>query len=81
MSFSMLLNDLARSNAPRRTDKIPRREYDQWRGMYLFDAIKGLRYGQSFCNHFDVVDNILYYDDRAETAHRYICKKYVKHGK
>lgn len=80
MSFSMLLEDL---NKPVRTtviEKISKRRYNAWRGMYLFDAIKGLSYGQSFCRHFAISDNILKYDDRADSAHRYICKTYVKPG-
>jgi hypothetical protein len=29
---------------------------------YTFDALQNIRYGQSFCNYFDVTDNRIFYD-------------------
>jgi hypothetical protein len=56
---------------------VTKRAYDTWRAGYLFEVIKGIRYGQSFCNYFGIRDNILFYDDRPENCHRYICKHYI----
>ena len=36
--------------------------YEQWRKQYTWDALMNLRYGQSFCNHFGIQDNRLYYE-------------------
>ena len=36
-------------------------DYEQWRHDYIWEALHGIRYGQSFCNHFGVTDNHLYY--------------------
>lgn len=74
MVFSSLIPQPKSSNPIK---KISRRQYELWRSGYLFDAIRGIRYGQSFCNHFGIKDNILFYDDRSENCHRYICKNYV----
>ena len=40
---------------------ITQEDYDQWRRDYIWEALHGVRYGQSFCNHFGIKDNHLYY--------------------
>lgn len=53
--------------------------YLTWQHSYVFDALQGLRYGQSFCNHFDITDNILFYERDRPWADNYIQTYYVKH--
>jgi hypothetical protein len=36
-------------------------EYQQWKRDFVWEALHGMRYGQSFCNHFGINDNHLYY--------------------
>lgn len=36
-------------------------DYEQWKRDYIWEALHGIRYGQSFCNHFGIRDNHLYY--------------------
>jgi hypothetical protein len=36
--------------------------YELWKREYTWDALMNLRYGQSFCNHFGIKDNRLYYE-------------------
>ena len=36
-------------------------DYQQWKHDYIWEALHGMRYGQSFCNHFGIKDNHLYY--------------------
>jgi len=36
-------------------------DYEQWKKDYIWEALHGIRYGQSFCNHFGITDNHLYY--------------------
>jgi hypothetical protein len=53
-------------------------EYEQWRESYTFLALKGQRYGQSFCNTFGITDNNLYYNIGAvDDADAYIRKMYL----
>jgi hypothetical protein len=40
---------------------ITQEDYEQWRRDYIWEALHGIRYGQSFCNHFGITDNHLYY--------------------
>jgi hypothetical protein len=49
-------------------------DYDQWRKDYIWEALHGIRYGQSFCNHFGVTDNLLYYG----SADIQWCDEYIK---
>ena len=53
-------------------------EYEQWRESYTFLALKGQRYGQSFCNTFGIADNNLYYNiGEVADADAYIRKTYL----
>ena len=52
--------------------------YQRWKKEYTFDALKyGYRYGQSFCNAFDLTDHILYYERDHTRADARIKKHYV----
>ena len=54
-------------------------DFELWKRDYTWDALHGIRYGQSFCNHFGIIDNILYYTkfDTIEDCNNYINKTYV----
>jgi hypothetical protein len=52
-------------------------DYQQWRQEAGFDMLRGVRYGQSFCNRFDITDNILFYEQDPEWADVYIRKNYI----
>ena len=60
---------------------IDRDDYEQWRRDFIWEALHGQRYGQSFCNRFGITDNHLYYNDynhgNTEWADDYIRKTYV----
>jgi hypothetical protein len=58
--------------------KITDAEYQHWAAGYLFDGLRNVRYGQSFCNKFNVNDNILFYSNDVTTADQYIRKTYIK---
>jgi hypothetical protein len=52
-------------------------DYQQWCQESVFDVLRGLRYGQSFCNTFDITDNILFYEPNPRWADEYIRKTYI----
>ena len=57
---------------------ITQEDYDQWRRDYIWEALHGIRYGQSFCNHFGITDNHLYYaPGDIAWCDRYIRKIYL----
>jgi hypothetical protein len=72
MVNSINLQSYRRDNTP-----VSRADYEQWRREVVFDALQGLRYGQSFCNRFDITDNILFYERDPECANVYIRQNYV----
>lgn len=63
---------------PQDNQPVARADYEQWRQEFVFDALQGLRYGQSFCNHFDITDNILFYERDPEWADLYIRDHYLQ---
>jgi len=52
--------------------------YELWKQDYIWEALHGIRYGQSFCNHFGITDNHLYYNTGGvDWADQYIRKTYL----
>jgi hypothetical protein len=61
-AFENMTADLLAMDARvERRNSILQAEYDAWRNEFVFDGIRGMRYGQSFCNHFDITDYVLFY--------------------
>jgi hypothetical protein len=73
-----ILEQLERGQDPA-DRKITHQQYRDWQRGYIFDGLRSLRYGQSFCRHFDITDNILFYNILTQAdADQYIRKVYVK---
>jgi hypothetical protein len=60
-TFGNMATNLIRPVSEDRRHFVSQDQYYEWRRLSVFDALKGLRYGQSFCNTFDVTDNLLFY--------------------
>jgi hypothetical protein len=58
--FELLINQTNQQN--QLYQAVSKKDFEQWKVEFSFEALKGLRYGQSFCNHFDITDNLLYYN-------------------
>ena len=57
---------------------ISQEDFDLWQKDVIWDALHGIRYGQSFCNRFGITDNLLYYTTwPPEQLDDYIRKHYV----
>jgi hypothetical protein len=52
--------------------------YEAWRLEFTFDGIRGMRYGQSFCNHFDITDYVLFYKLDWDSADQHIRMIYLE---
>ena len=57
--------------------KISLEQYEIWKKDALFDGLRGLRYGQSFCNSFNIQDNILFFTMNHVDADLYIRRLYI----
>ena len=53
-------------------------EYTQWQELYTWDAIQDQRYGQSFCNHFDITDHRLFYERDWVRCDQMIRREYIE---
>lgn len=53
--------------------------YEKWkRTQAIWDALRGIRFGQSFCNKFKIADNLLYYAFDHARSDQYIRDTYLK---
>lgn len=77
-AMSHIVRDLMQNPNPSKSSRIGRERYEQWARGFVFDGLRNQRYGQSFCNHFKIQDNILFYAGTVEEADRYIQEHYVK---
>ena len=73
-----LVEDHIRAIDSDKNVKVSESEYQSWAAGYLFDGLRNLRYGQSFCNKFNIHDNILYYSTDVTKTDQYIRKRYIR---
>jgi hypothetical protein len=60
-------------------EPISQEDFEVWQKDFLWDALHGLRYGQSFCNRFGISDNLLYYTTwPADQIDEYLKRTYVE---
>jgi hypothetical protein len=67
----------AQAPLPQKQKFVKSEEYATWRRNYLFDALRGMRYGQSFCENYGITDYVLYYMTKQPNADLYIRKYFV----
>ena len=61
--FANMVNDMTTEyHLPTEDNSVSIEDYEQWKREYTWDALVNIRYGQSFCNHFNIQDNRLYYE-------------------
>ena len=78
-AFENMTADLMANHArTERQGSIPETEYNMWQRAFTFEGIKGQRYGQSFCNHFDITDYVLFYKIDWESADQHIRMQYLE---
>lgn len=58
--------------------KITRARFNQWKRTYLFDAVKNIDYGHSFCAAFRITDYILLTTKNIEQCDKHIKKFYIR---
>ena len=76
--FEQLVTFADQSSRINPATTITQEDYEQWRHDYIWEALHGIRYGQSFCNRFGITDNHLYYGTNGlEWSDKYIRKTYL----
>ena len=57
---------------------VSEEKYTEWQDSYILDALRGVRYGDSFCATFGITDYLLRYTFRTpDQADPYIRKQYI----
>jgi hypothetical protein len=75
--LAYLVKEIIRTNEAKPNNKVSLKDYDSWAAGFIFEAMRDQRYGQSFCNKFNIHDYILYYTSTVEEADQYIRKNYI----
>jgi hypothetical protein len=78
LMLNQLLEHMQLASKSNPIKRITEKEYSLWHAAYTFEGLKGIRYGQSFCNHFNITDNILFYTSDHTRCDTYIRKTYLK---
>lgn len=61
-AFASIVEQLSQPTTLGVPNSISLEKYLEWQKTYTWDALYGMGFGQSFCNHFDIIDNRLYYE-------------------
>lgn len=75
---AMVEQHLDHLESPASPHKVSQTAYEQWAAGFVFEAIRDQRYGQSFCNRFNIKDHVLYYQRDLTRADIYIRQHYVQ---
>lgn len=79
--FEQLVSDLTNyphdSGVEFTPNSIPQRDYEQWQKQYTWDALHDLRYGQSFCNHFGITDQRIFFERNWQTCDTVIQREWL----
>jgi hypothetical protein len=61
--FNSMIREILTQQTPKRVSlPVTLDAYNEWKRLYTFQGLKGQRYGQSFCNHFDIQDHRVFFD-------------------
>ena len=78
-AFENMTADLLAMDArAERQNSVTEAAYEDWKREFTFEGIRGARYGQSFCNHFDITDYVLYYKMDWASAYQHIRTVYLE---
>jgi len=78
MSIQSLIDELMLARHGRTAkEELTEESFARWDHAFIFDAMQGQRYGQSFCNYFGITDNILFYERDRDRARAYIKQHYL----
>ena len=75
--FDQMIRSLT-ADAAEEIKTVSLEEYEQWQELYTWDAIQDQRYGQSFCNHFDITDHRLFYERDWVRCDQMIRREYIR---
>jgi hypothetical protein len=75
--FDQMISSLT-AEPTKEIEPITLEQYQHWKDHYVWDAIQDQRYGQSFCNHFNITDHRLFYERDWVRCDALIRREYIK---
>ena len=76
-SFNMIAGVLGRINDAH-PKTISKQDYELFRKEYIFDQLKGMRYGKAFCERFQIDDPVISRLIDTDLAEELIEVNYIK---
>ncbi len=76
MSFQHMIEQCCNSDTANKI-VISTKQYQSWQQHATMDALRGTRYGQSFCHHFGIHDARLWHDWDWRRCDRLIKREYI----
>lgn len=58
--------------------KVSKKEYEEFKHYYLFEALRDIKYGRAFCEYFGLSDFVLSYSKDCNFCQEMIEKYYVE---
>lgn len=59
--------------------KVKSTQYEEWKKQWIFDALAGMRYGESFCKYFGVTNGSpLYFFKDNKVSEHWIKDNYIE---
>lgn len=52
-------------------------QYKCWQKQYTFEALKGAKYGASFCQHFKILDYRIFFESTPQSCDNIIRKEWI----
>jgi hypothetical protein len=80
LSASSPFDHIIRMSATANTlgpSSISKDKYKQWQKEYTFAALRNRRYGESFCQEFNITDNRLYFDSDWKRCDQLIRREWI----
>ena len=78
MTIEHSVDQILQQNQPWKTISLKEEEYEIFKKCYTLLALKGLSYGQAFCEYFNIHDYVIRYDSNSKRVDKLIRHSYLK---
>jgi len=76
-AWANIVNQLSNQEESTKPKRITLEQYEAWKKDAVFDGLRGIRFSQSFCNSFGIMDYILFFTLNHVDAEEYIRRLYI----
>ena len=72
-----MFDSLIAQRQTKNTTKVKLSEYKQWQKLFSFDALRGKKYGESFCDYFNITDYRIKFDSNWASCDKIIRSEWI----